>query len=136
VHEAANGETAQFALGLEARIPGLPNPLSFSHAVTATLTAEAHPSDMQPRFLVKWAPSGDVPLPSFDGTLTVESDEDYGSFFLVLEGHYEPPLGLPGLAFDAIVGHHIAEATADQFLERIRDFIEKAYAEEEAGKPA
>jgi hypothetical protein len=134
VHEGADHEVARFEVGLEANIPGLPAPLSVSHAVVATLTAQPHPTDMQPRFLVAWSPTGGAPLPSFDGTLTVESDEDYNSFFLVLDGTYEPPMGLPGRAFDALLGHRIAEATADLLLHRIRAFVEKAHAEDEAGK--
>jgi hypothetical protein len=135
VHGDPNGEVARMELSLEAHVPGIPAAISLSHAVVATLKYEAHPTDMRPRFAVQWVPTGDQLLPSFSGTLTVESDEDYDTFFAVLDGQYEPPLGIAGRAFDALLGHRIAEATADQLLHRIRDFIEKAYADEEAGKP-
>ncbi len=136
VHGEPDEEVARLELGLEANIPGIPAPVSLSHPVVATLKYEAHPSDMHPRFAVKWVPTDDDPLPTFTGTLTVESDEDYDTFFVVLDGHYEPPGGLAGRAFDALLGHRIAEATADRLLHRIRDFVEKTYADEEAGKPA
>lgn len=135
VHGDPRGESARFDVGVEATIPGIPAPISLNHGVVATLKYDPHPTDMHPRFGVEWAPTGDGPLPKFSGTLSIESDEDYDAFFAALEGQYEPPLGIAGRAFDALVGHRIAEATADQLLHRIRDYVEKAYAAEEAGKP-
>jgi hypothetical protein len=135
-HGNPDGDVAKLDLRVAAAVPGLPAPVSLSHPVVATLQYEAHPADMKPRFHVQWVPLGDQPLPAFAGALTVDSDEDYGSFFLVLDGRYEPPLGLAGQAFDAVVGHRIAESTADDLLARIRDYVEAAYRAEESGKPA
>ncbi len=135
VHGDPGGEAAQFDVGVEANIPGIPAPVSLNHSVVATLKYEPHPSDMQPRFAVDWAPTGDGPLPTFSGTLAIEPDEDYNAFFAVLDGRYDPPGGIAGRAFDALFGHRIAEATADHLLQRIRDYVEKSYAAEEAGKP-
>ena len=135
-HGSPDGDVAKLDLRVEAKVPGLPAPLSLSHPVVATLQYDAHPADMRPRFRVQWVPTGNDPVPSFAGSLVVDSDEDYSTFFLVLEGHYEPPFGLAGQAFDAVVGHRIAEATADDLLARIRAFVEQAYRDEEAGKPA
>jgi hypothetical protein len=41
-----------------------------------------------------------------------------------LNGSYEPPLGPVGAAFDAVVGHKIAENTARNLLAMIADSIE------------
>ena len=42
---------------------------------------------------------------------------------VVLEGNYEPPLGLVGKALDAVVGHRIAEASVHKFIkERLFSF--------------
>jgi hypothetical protein len=47
---------------------------------------------------------------------------------LSLEGHYQPPLGVLGTALDAMVGHRIAEATLQRFLEDVIDHLGRASA--------
>lgn len=42
---------------------------------------------------------------------------------LVLEGAYEPPLGLLGKAVDAVVGHRIAEASVHQFIKDVAIYL-------------
>ena len=42
---------------------------------------------------------------------------------LVLEGKYEPPLGLLGKAIDTIVGHDAAEVTAQQFVTAFAQYL-------------
>ena len=73
---------------------------------------------------LRWEPDGG-PFPTFDGVLRMESGEDGGVDF-ALEGSYEPPGGVPGKAFDALLGHRIAATTARDFLERLRRYIEHA----------
>jgi hypothetical protein len=48
-----------------------------------------------------------------------------------LEGGYEPPLGAIGKAFDAAIGHKIAESTADDLLNVIGERIEHDFATDE-----
>lgn len=42
---------------------------------------------------------------------------------LDLRGNYEPPLGLPGKAIDAMVGHRIAEASVHQFIKDVAVYL-------------
>jgi len=42
---------------------------------------------------------------------------------LAIEGDYTPPLGVVGVAFDAAVGHRIAEAAVHRFLEDVVEEI-------------
>ena len=74
-------------------------------------------------------------LPSEKFAYRVSSSRG-GHFTVVLRGNYEPPLGIAGKTFDAAVGGRIARATAREFLERIREFIEAAYRATERAKKA
>ena len=91
---------------------------------------------MTPRYAVAWAPEEPGPFPLFAGELRVENAEDYDAFWLVLRGSYEPPLGLVGAAFDAIVGSRIAAICARNLLTEIADNIETEFAADEARKGA
>jgi hypothetical protein len=42
---------------------------------------------------------------------------------LALEAHYQPPLGVLGTAVDAVIGHRIAEATLQRFLDDLIDHL-------------
>ena len=53
----------------------------------------------------------------------------------MLNGSYEPPLGAVGAAFDAVVGHKIAENTARNLLAVIADSIEADFVAVEESKP-
>jgi hypothetical protein len=72
-----------------------------------------------------WDPD-DRFVPSFAGTLSGESLED-GKSHLTLAGKYDPPFGPMGAVFDAILGHRIAAATAQTFLQDIKQFVESDY---------
>lgn len=75
-------------------------------------------------FYVTWRPSAGGPFPDFKGTLTVWCEDDPKHAYLELRGDYEPPLGnVVGEAFDATIGHLIAERTAKQFVEQVADGI-------------
>src|SRR5579871_172023 len=54
---------------------------------------------------LSWDP-GDATVPRFAGTLDSAEGDD-GNTTLTLEGRYEPPLGVVGAAFDAVVGRRI-----------------------------
>lgn len=97
--------------------------------------AGAHrPADMTPRYAVHWEAEHGEGFPVFDGTLTIDADEDYTAFWLVLEGTYEPPGGLAGKTFDVLLGHRIAAETARNLLGAIREDTETAFAAEERSK--
>lgn len=75
-------------------------------------------------FRIVWKPAGGGPFPEMSGTLNVWSEDDPNRAYLELEGDYEPPLGnVVGEAFDATIGHLIAERTAKQFVEKVADGI-------------
>jgi uncharacterized membrane protein len=42
---------------------------------------------------------------------------------LVFVGNYDPPMGLLGSAMDAVVGHHIAEASVHRFLRDVAGYL-------------
>jgi hypothetical protein len=75
---------------------------------------------------ITWRPHDGGLYPVFKGTL---SAEDVTGLFcrLDLDGSYVPPLGVAGVVFDAIVGHHIALAAARELLNEIKTGIELAY---------
>jgi hypothetical protein len=136
LHTQRGEEAAQLPLRFSLDIPGLSKPLALSKTVVATFVQVHHPSDMEPRYHVTWTPKDGGPFPSFDGELFVDGDQDYDRFWLILEGHYAPPGGLVGEAFDAIAGHAIASATARDLLERIRDGVEAEFKKAEEAKRA
>jgi len=99
-----------------------------------SLVAARRPGDMTPRYAIHWESEQPGPYPVFDGELTVAGDEDYNAFWLTLEGVYVPPGGIAGQVFDAMIGRHIAEATARGLLTQIRDAGEGLFAAEERAK--
>jgi hypothetical protein len=79
-------------------------------------TVATGPAHVDEPIGVRWTPFRGGIYPSFEGELRVlEGDRSYPSI-LELEGHYTPPLGMLGSAFDAAVGHKIAETTAQYLL--------------------
>jgi len=100
--------------------------ISFAHDVTARFERVDDPQHLTKPMSVEWSPTGGGPFPTFKGSLTISEDEDYGTCVLTLSGGYDPPLGVVGKGFDAIVGRRIAVATARRLLEQIRDGMEAA----------
>jgi hypothetical protein len=135
-HGNPDGDTARVSLWIGASVPGLPTPLRLERTVIVTLRPARHPADMTPRYSVAWAPEEPGPFPLFAGELRVENDEDYDAFWLVLEGTYDPPLGLVGAAFDRIVGSRIAAICLRNLLAQIAESIEADYVADEARKTA
>lgn len=71
-------------------------------------------------YAIAWQPVAPGPFPAFAGTIFVTpGDNADDESILTLDGHYHPPLGVAGDVFDAIVGKHIAQASAADLLERI-----------------
>ncbi len=127
-------EHPKLTLRAPLHIPGLKSGLLVQKDVSVVIERTRAASDAFENFSVAWEAVGGGPFPRFTGKLSVKGDEDYGSFRLVLEGAYDPPLGAAGEAFDALVGHWIAIATARDLLERVREAVETAYREVEAQK--
>ena len=106
---------------------GIPSGLNIGRDVVAHFAPPDDAYGVQ-RTAVTWKPEGGGPFPTFTGFINVEQDERYGSSSLLLEGTYEPPLGVAGKAFDAALGRTIATATARELLHALRRKIEDSWS--------
>ncbi|MGA3036579.1 MAG: hypothetical protein ABSE64_03760 [Vulcanimicrobiaceae bacterium] len=73
-----------------------------------------------------WEPEGGGPFPTFTGTLKMHplgNDSE-----IVLSGEYQPPLGIVGEAFDAVIGKRIAEATCQVLLDTLQQELEADFS--------
>jgi len=126
-HYADSEGNAHVPLRLSLHMPGRSSPIVFQATVIATVAAHREPGLLAPRYRLTWTPADHADsYPAFEGELRVEG-EDYESFDLAIAGHYTPPLGIAGAAFDFAVGRFIASATARDLLERIRSDVESAF---------
>ena len=71
---------------------------------------------------VSWSPKDGGPYPTFHGTLSVAQDA-IGWSRLEIDGTYNAPFGVAGAAFDAVVGHRIAQGTATELLAEIKRLL-------------
>jgi hypothetical protein len=71
---------------------------------------------------VSWAPKDGGPYPTFTGTLSVAEDAA-GWSRLEIDGTYSPPFGIAGAAFDAAVGHRIAQGTVTELLAELKRIL-------------
>ena len=130
----SDGDVARLSLRAEVPVPGSTETLKLERTAIATLVPRHKPGEMLPHYAVTWAPEHAGPYPTFNGDLAIESGEDYHSFYLVLNGTYEPPLGSLGAAFDAVLGRRIAQTTARNLLAVIADSIEADFGAVERSK--
>lgn len=130
----SEGDVAKLSLRADVPIPGSKDGMRLERTAIATLVPIHRTGDMAPHYAVTWLPEKSGPYPAFSGELVIENADDYSSFYLVLKGTYEPPLGAVGAAFDAIVGHRIAESTARNLLATIADSIEADFTAVENSK--
>ena len=126
---ARDGGSAGAVLRLEAPLAdvGVPGNLSISRDVVAHFAPVDGDGFGTQETAVDWSPAPGGPFPKFVGVITIEADESYGTCALVLDGTYEPPLGMLGAAFDAAIGQRIANATARELLRSLRDRLEIDY---------
>jgi hypothetical protein len=134
--EAFFREHQMITLRVPMVIPGLKMGVLVQRDVRATVRQIRAASDAFDTLSVSWEAVGGGPFPRFEGTIDVKADEDYESFRLVLHGRYDPPLGMAGEAFDAVVGRWVAIAAVRDLLGQIRDAVEASYRALEAGKSA
>jgi hypothetical protein len=130
----SDGEVARLSLRAEVPVPGSKGGMRLERTAIATLTPRHAAGDMLPHYAVTWASEVAGPYPTFSGDLAIESGDDYNSFYLALNGTYEPPLGPLGAAFDAVVGHRIAVTSARNLLAMIADSIEADFVNVERSK--
>jgi hypothetical protein len=126
-----SGESPVGILRLRAPLSalGIGGDVSLSRDVLATLTPSAKGRGLEHPIDVVWN-AEDALFPVFEGRLAITAKSPTAST-LSLEGSYKPPLGAVGKAFDAALGHKIAEATARELLRDIRERIEHEYLREE-----
>jgi hypothetical protein len=74
---------------------------------------------------VSWAPKDGGPYPAFAGTLSV-AQEAVGWSRIEIDGSYSPPFGIAGAAFDAAIGHRIAQGTASELLGELKRILTAA----------
>jgi hypothetical protein len=130
----SDGDVARLSLRAEVPMPGATESIKLERTAIATLVPRHRAGEMLPHYAVTWAPEHAGPYPTFSGDLAIESGDDYRSFYLVLNGDYEPPLGAVGAAFDAVIGHRIAQNTARNLLAVIADSIEADFTDVEQRK--
>lgn len=82
---------------------------------------------------ISWHAREDGPFPVFKGTLCAEQ-EDVSFCRLDLDGGYVPPGSVVGMAFDAVLGHRIAEEVARELLRTLKAAFERLAHEEIASK--
>lgn len=85
---------------------------------------------------VHWTPYNGGLYPEFDGVLAVRAEGTRERSMLELRGHYQPPLGIAGAAFDAMLGSRIASLTARELLDRLGQEMETRYRAEEVAEQA
>ena len=105
---------------------GLPGGAALDRDVVASFDPSKSVRTLTYEKSVTWRPEGGGPFPVFRGLLSIAASTPKSSM-VALEGGYEPPLGVAGKAFDAVLGHRIAEATADELLSVLCDRIEREY---------
>jgi hypothetical protein len=117
---------------LSVKIPlerlGFDRCIEISKAVSVSFTPALERNSLNALTAISWQPDGNGPLPNFNGTVGVEPDaRDSSCCSLTLDGEFDPPLGLIGDAFEAIVGRHIARQTARTLLDEMAVMMETAH---------
>ncbi|TAM75439.1 hypothetical protein EPN44_08245 [bacterium] len=126
--------SASRPLVLRVSLPGVRGDAKLEQEVTVNCSPLTDPRHESEVWHLSWAPRQPAIYPYFDGRISIKGGEDYSSCRLVLEGSYEPPLGLPGRAFDAALGRRIAGITARELLRSIAERMEASFRADEARK--
>jgi len=124
--EKDGGGKTRLRLQASLKDAGLPSGLVLAKDVIAEFEPVTAPGALEEKTSIAWQPQGGGPYPTFRGFLTIGADEDYGASWLFLDGSYEPPFGAAGAVFDLAIGKRIAQATARELLERLREALEAA----------
>jgi hypothetical protein len=94
--------------------------------VTARITPLAQGGNA---YAIAWQPVEPGPFPSLSGTVFIAASETNPEQSIVtLDGHYHAPLGVAGEVFDALIGKHIAEASATDLMERVAAYLDNVAA--------
>ncbi len=116
-HGRSDG-TVSFSL----RVPllaSLTDDLSLAHDVLVRFwqgRTEDHLGDV---LLVEWTPSGEGPYPTFSGVVNIVAEADARTARIEIDGTYDPPGGMLGRAFDAVLGHRLAQISVGDLVQRL-----------------
>jgi hypothetical protein len=113
---------------LRLRVPMTKNPhgLRLDREVRIEASRARDEDNLNDLIRITWIPEGGIAFPRFEGTLVVWGEERANRSYIELDGAYTPPLSAAGEMFDAAVGHDIAKTTAREFLEDLKNAIERA----------
>lgn len=119
-------------LNLTAPLPG--SGVELQKSVLVRYSRGRDPMHFDEPWIVNWEPEPGGAYPSFSGTLSVRSDEDYTGSIIEVSGAYAPPMGAAGALFDRALGRKIAAATMQALLAKIAGDMVTRYNREEAQK--
>jgi hypothetical protein len=104
------------------RVPLLPKlaaRLALAHTVPVSFWQGRKEDDLDAVLLIEWTPKGLIPYPAFSGIVQIYPEADPQTARLEIDGAYEPPGGLAGRAFDALIGTRIARVSLTDLVERL-----------------
>ena len=109
---------------LRLRVPtdGVMHEIAIDREVCVEARRTRGEASLNDLMLIRWVPEGTGVFPTFEGTLIVRSENDASS--IELDGSYTPPFGPAGQAFDAAIGHRIAQSTARELLKDLKAAVE------------
>lgn len=124
LHEFAPGAQMTITLRAPFDVSALKVGLTLQRDVIARF---APLGDDRRAYAIGWQPVAAGPFPAFAGTIFITENEfESNGSIVTLDGHYHPPMGVAGDVFDAIIGRHIAQASATDLLERITTYIDRS----------
>lgn len=104
-------------------------PLSFVEVTVDSALAQTRDYTDRTRLhealVLQWRSHGLFPVPRFRGLITVRPNG--AATEVRIDGHYVPPFGKIGSAFDALIGRRIARRTLERLMASIEAFIETQY---------
>jgi hypothetical protein len=116
---------------LAVRVPvepsGSEDGITLEHDVRFRTSHVRDASGLNDLTVITWESGSPIPMPQFSGTITADFDAAGTQPVLVLDGAYDPPGGMAGAAFDALLGSRIARATMHELLHRMAGAIEVLY---------
>ncbi len=122
--KSVSGEVGVLRLTLPVSAFGLPGGVRLARNVDAHFVPLKDSQDGSKFAAVHWVPVGGGPFPRFLGFLGIEAEPDPTKCKLVLEGNYDPPLGVVGDLFDAVAGRKIAKSTVCELLKILVNVLE------------
>ena len=104
---------------------GLPIPLGLEQQVDVEFDSRKGlkgQAQLYDEIDLSWKPTGGGIYPHFNGGFALRPLGLHTE--VTLQGSYDPPLGIVGDAFDALVGRKIAQATVRALVEDVKKWLE------------